>query len=404
MFKKFLLFILAALLVGCTASNVVETQLPVTPGATFTAMATKTALPSATATPVPSKTPLPSPTVTPTVPPVSFGPSDFPKGINPLTGLPVGNNALLERRPLAVKVSNDPRAIRPQWGLSLADIVYEYYPEKGRTRFVAIYYGHDAEQVGPIRSARLFDAHIIRMYKSPLAFVGADQRVLNYLFAAEFANLLVSEFPARCPPMCRIMPDTWNHVVTNTKDLSAYITKQGIPNTRQNLDGMVFTTALPALTGTPINQLTVRFSQSFYTRWTYDPATNRYSRAQDAAEAATPADETYTPLQDKLTGEILQTNNIVVIFVPYEDYYRTATTEIFDVKLNGFGPALLFRNGQMYQTVWGRGADNVLLSLFYDDGTRVPFTPGTTWFEVVGKNSILTTPQSDSARVQFSLP
>lgn len=404
MFKKITLLILALLLAGCAASDVVETQTPLTPTVTFTPVATKTPLPSATFTAVPSKTPLPSPTSTATVPPVSFGPSNFPKGINPLTGLAVGNDALLERRPLAIKVSNDPRAIRPQWGLSLADIVYEYYPEAGRTRFVAIYYGHDAEQVGPIRSARLFDAHIVRMYKSPLAFVGADQRVLNYLFNTEFADLLVSEFPARCPPMCRIMPDTWNHVVTNTSELSAYITKQGISNTRQNLDGMVFTTALPALTGTPINQLTVRFSQSFYTRWTYDPATNRYSRAQDAAEAATPADETYTPLEDRLTGETIQADNVVVIFVPYEDYYRTATTEIFDVKLTGFGPALLFRNGQMYEVVWGRGTDNVLLSLFYDDGTRVPFTPGTTWFEVVGKNSVFTTPESDSARVQFNLP
>ena len=118
---------------------------------------TPLALPSATAT---ETQPYVYLTPTPGYPEDGFGPFNFPTDINPLTGLST-DPAILDRRPLLIKVSNLPRDVRPQSGLSRADIVYEYYTEEGTTRFIAIYYGQDAEQVGSIRSARFFDEHII---------------------------------------------------------------------------------------------------------------------------------------------------------------------------------------------------------------------------------------------------
>src|SRR5690606_8212981 len=95
---------------------------------------------------------------------------------NPLTGLPVSDPAMLGRRPIAIKIGNAPRYVRPQSGLSLADVAYEYYIEWGQTRFVAVFYSNDAERVGPVRSGRFFDEHIARMYHSFLFFKGADDR------------------------------------------------------------------------------------------------------------------------------------------------------------------------------------------------------------------------------------
>src|SRR5687767_1955906 len=83
---------------------------------------------------------------------------------NPLTGLAFADPSLAERRPMAIKITNSPDYVRPQSGLSLADVVYEYYIEWGDTRFIAVFYGNDAEQVGPVRSGRFFDEHILRMY------------------------------------------------------------------------------------------------------------------------------------------------------------------------------------------------------------------------------------------------
>ncbi|MCK4897226.1 MAG: DUF3048 domain-containing protein, partial [Anaerolineales bacterium] len=107
------------------AQEPIQTPSPVPPTATLTYLPTPTYLPTATSTLLPTSTPTPSPTEIPFV--YVFGPSDFPDDVNPLTGLPVEDASLLARRPLVIKVTNYPRSVRPQWGLTLADHVYEYY-------------------------------------------------------------------------------------------------------------------------------------------------------------------------------------------------------------------------------------------------------------------------------------
>ena len=149
--------------------------------------------------------------------------------------------ARLERRPLAIKVTNFPRSVRPQWGLSRADHVYEYYLEDFMTRFVGIFYGNDAARVGPVRSGRFFDEHLIRMYKAILTFGYADDRVIDAWEASDFKNFLVIERPDNCPPLCRIGPENaYNTLFADTAQLSQYITQRGTNNERQELNGLRF--------------------------------------------------------------------------------------------------------------------------------------------------------------------
>jgi hypothetical protein len=124
--------------------------------------------------------------------------------INPLTGLPVSDPALLARRVVAIKVSNYPRTARPQAGLSYADLLFEFYQEHGETRFQALFLSQDVAQVGPIRSGRIVDAMLEKMYQSILVFNGADDRVINQLaLQGVMANSLI-EGPASCPALCQI--------------------------------------------------------------------------------------------------------------------------------------------------------------------------------------------------------
>jgi hypothetical protein len=85
---------------------------------------------------------------------------------------------------------------------SLADVVFEYYIEWGDTRFIAVYYGNEAQRVGPVRSGRYFDEHVTRMYHAYYVFKGADPREFNYFKETDMADFLVDlmwlEFP--CSP------------------------------------------------------------------------------------------------------------------------------------------------------------------------------------------------------------
>jgi hypothetical protein len=353
------------------------------------------------AAPTASPTPIETPTIstastpaltaaatlgpTPSFPPEGYGPSNFPSDVDPLTGLTVANPALLERRPMVIKVSNQPRYVRPQWGLSLADIVFEYFTDDYGTRFAVVFYGNDAEMVGPIRSGRLIDVHLVRGYKAIFAFVSADLAIWDRFLDSEFADRLVSE--GSNSPIKRYDPNGFNHAVVNTADLSAFATSKGIQNGRQSLDGMFFKLEAPTA-GQPGTQAIVRYSSSIYNRWDYDPTTGKYLRFSDTAEDYNAGQsEQYAQLTDRLTNQPIAFDNMVVLFVTHEVYSTDSKgNKITDILFSGSGDAYAFRDGQVYQVKWQRN-DTDVVSLTNPDGTPFPFKPGTTWFEVMGVNS-----------------
>ena len=332
-----------------------------------------------TPTPLPTDTPTPQPTLS--YPPEGYGPSNFPSGVDPLTGLQVANPALLDRRPLLIKVSNLPRNVRPQWGLSLADIVFEYYTEEGSTRFAALFYGNDAETVGPIRSGRFIDAHLVRGYKAVFAFGSAYQAEMQRYLNSEFANRLVVEEPGT--PLKRYDPNGYNYLIVNTADLSAFITSKGVENGRQTLDGMSFKLEAPA-GGQPGKQAIVRYSGSIFNRWDYDSTTGKYLRFSETADDFNGQNEQYAQLTDRLTSQPIAFDNVVVLYITHELY----SPGIYDILFSGSGDAYALRDGQIYQVKWQRN-DSDVVSLTNPDGTPFAFKPGTTWFEVVGINSIV---------------
>jgi len=194
--------IVTGLAVGGCSSQTSATPTPTktpeppetpTPLPTFTH--TPTPQPTASPTPLPTDTPPPSPTPTaeaemmsynnpgetptPTETPTPKPTSNFIDPSNtadicPLTGLKVDDPSVLERPPLAIKVSNFPPIVRPQAGLNKADVIFEHYAEGNLTRFTAIFLSHDAEKVGSVRSARLLDLEIPAMFRAIFAFSGAS--------------------------------------------------------------------------------------------------------------------------------------------------------------------------------------------------------------------------------------
>ena len=350
--------------------------------------ATPTNTPAPTETPTSTKTPTPLPTNTPTLSPTplypveGYGPSNFPSDVDPLTGLKVTNPALLQRRPMVIKVQNLPRNGRPQWGLSLADIVFEYYTEEGTTRFAAIYLGNDASMVGPIRSGRFIDADIVRGYKAMFAFGSAYVAEMRRFVNSDFANRLVIE--GANTPLTRYDPNGFDYLMVNTADLNAYTTRIDL-NAPQNLNNMVF--KLPASAGgQPVTQVYVRFSGAIYNRWDYDPTSGTYLRFSDTVNANNGITaEQYAQLTDRLTNQPIAFDNVVVLYVNHELY----SPNIYDIQLIGTGDAYAFRDGQAYKVKWVRNATDVV-SLTNPDGTPFAFKPGTTCFEVVGLKSTLT--------------
>lgn len=379
------------------ATPMTETPSPVVPTLRPTATAVVFAL-KPTGTPLPTRTPAAALNLT-----YGYGPADFPPGYNPLTGLPVADPGLLERRPVAIKVTNFPRSVRPQWGLSLADHVFDYYIGDQMTRFIGVFYGSDANQVGPVRSGRFFDEHVIRMYKSILVFGMADSRVLDPWLESDIRSYLVVERPDNCPPLCRIGPESaYNTLFADTQQLGEYLEKRGTNNDRQILSGLRFESAIPfsTLAG---NRLSTFYTWIAYNLWEYNAYSGRYLRFQEAQDEKQ-GEKGYQPLVDSLTHEQITADNVVVLLIPHEYYVNTETTEMVTMNFFGQGVAYAFRDGKAYQILWRRDKPEMLLSLEYPGGQPYSLKPGNTWFQVIGASSAIQQGADGAWDFKFAIP
>ena len=319
-------------------------------------------------------------------------------GINPLTGLPPSDLSLLNRRPVVVKIENLPRNNRPQWGLSSADIVYEYHTEEGTTRFAAIFYGQNPEKIGPIRSARLFDIQLVQMYKGIFIFGSAYQLVFDQLKEADFADRLVIEGPNTYPALYRYDPDNHNFLLLDIQALQNVIDAYGIDNTPQTFEGMSFSEAIPE-NGLDISSIYIRYSGAIYNRWDYSPDTKKFIRFEDTEDDINRQEEKYAVLVDRTTQEPITADNVVMILA--ENY--VVQSNIYDVRLIGKGKAYLARNGKLFEVTWARENQNDLLRLFDSANREIYLKPGHTWYEILSDPCVIEQ-EASAWRFTFIMP
>lgn len=393
----FLFFILT----GCAPLAEVLAPLPTLPPTAFIPTKvietpTPSISPEPTTSPTPTLSPTPKPTrtsrptITPsvTVPPIiRVQPQNFPDYANPLTGFPVSDPTLLERKPVIVKISNYPHGVRPQWGLSLADHAFEYYLEDGLTRFAGVFYSNDASQVGPIRSGRIFDATLLQMYNAIMVFNGADEvRTMPRFTDLGLLNSLVLERDET--PLWRdpSLPKTHN-LFGDTAAISAHVTERGSNNSRPDLVTNSFY-SIGNYGSDWAMQVHINYSYANYAYWEFDTTTGRYLRYQ-GNEDNLGDNASYELLTDSLTDFSIAADNIVVLFVPHEYFHKSSDTEVFDIKLDGQGDAYVFRDGKANQAKWERTAIDKPLTILDTGSGLFPLKPGVTFFQIIHTDSNL---------------
>jgi hypothetical protein len=317
----------------------------------------------------------------------------------PLTGQRPTDPAILNRRPIAVKISSFPRGmVRPvQSGLSRADVAYEYYIEDGLTRFIAVFYSRDAERAGPVRSGRYFDEYVMRMYHSSLVYGHADKRVQTHLHESDLKSLLFEEQQYYFPPF-------WDSGSKNAEN-RLFVDTSGVGpklsnNSRQELRAALFAPiiypgALPA-----IYRIYTHYSIYSYNYWEFDPARQVYLRFSDANDAASfTQGEIYTPHIDHLTSEQIAADNVVVLIVPHlfhNEFDRE--DQVFDISLNGSGEAFVFREGRMIKANWVRDQVDQPILLVDANGSPVPLKAGVTFYQVINPESSI---EQAENRIEF---
>lgn len=321
--------------------------------------------------------------------------------INPLTGLPAADPQLLQRRPMAIKISNYPRDIRPQFGLNEADVVFEYYIEWGYTRFIGLFYGNDATQIGPVRSGRYFDEHITRMYHAYYVFNYADPREFNYFLGGDLREFMVVPGYGGCPPFfehrfsTRIADVSHYETYFDSTKFAGCLAKKSADNSRQDLRRTFFSPAPPS-SGQSVSRILTYYSRCDYNYWQYDAKSGRYLRYQEASPSkdirsindCVDDPRTYAPLVDSVTGKQVYTDNVVVIYVSHTFANENEQEdEIYHIDLLDSGRAFVFRDGVGMPARWTRSDIDQPLLVTTPSGKALGLKPGRTYFEVIGETS-----------------
>jgi hypothetical protein len=156
------------------------------------------------------------------------------------------------------------------------------------------------------------------------------------------------------------------------------------PGQALNYSGNVFSEQQPP-GGMNAQELRVFYSWQNQTLWKFDPLSGAYMRFDDNADGS----GIFHPTADRLTGRKLLFDNVIVLFAEHTALAPT----IIDINLQSgnFGPAYLFRDGQVFKIYWStiNGEYEQATGLqrpirFVNvNGNPYPLKPGHTWINVM---------------------
>lgn len=370
---------------ACSGDEEAEEPAPSNPTAELEVVVFETPPP----TPTPAVTPTPagavagsgvSNQVARTATPASGGRTnaDFsrPADINPLTGLKVDDPKVLKRRPLMVRVGNDPGARQSLVGLNKADMVYEEIVEWWVTRFTAIYLSQDPEMIAPIRSARLLNLQLGPQYQGALVNSGGSDGVRWELSQSSIINL--DEFFVPQPYFYRENEGWQTRLAFDATEARRYLDGEGLEDDVK-LRGFIFDespdlTQVPEKATGPAQEVIVPYpSQTSTAKWVYDPPSGKYLRFTVGE-----------PMID-VSGEQIAASNVMVYFADHQETNivedSNGATSI-RIIINGRGAAWLFRDGTVLKGNWETDGTETP-NFIFDDGTPMPLKPGNTWVQVV---------------------
>jgi len=292
----------------------------------------------------------------------------------PLTGTRPSGGRVPARPALGVKIGNDP-ASRPQSGLPEADIVYEEMAEGGITRYLAIFQCKSAGAIGPTRSVRWDDWHILASYGNPiLSFSGgitqwdAVVASLHWLHDANGSSYPTSNAYYRTSD--RVPP--WNYY-SSTKALYGLFPKARTAPQPQ----FSYSKAPPAGSTIAAGTTIAAFATGENVVWKWDASRQAYMRYYQSGGVRT-ADL-------DAGGRQLQAVNVIIEMVATKrgPYAESGTVPDVESITEGTGTAYILRNGKVEAGTWSCKRTGDVTHFRFKNGRQMTLSPGNTWVELV---------------------
>jgi hypothetical protein len=291
----------------------------------------------------------------------------------PLRGTAAPDGDSIHRRPLVVKVANDPAA-RPQSGLAQADLILEIPVEGGITRYALVFQSQDPSRVGPVRSARQSDLNYLPTLRAILAHVGASEPVTKMIRDAANSGSFVDidEFQH---------PEAFERISGRVAPYNAYTSGGKIREAagdagraRVDLPALQFDASVGTAAGKEATSLVIPYNGAGRVSYAFDPSSGTYHRTQGGS----------LTMDDNAKREVMP-DNVVVIKTEVKEIPGTADVTgapSVDFRATGTGTAVVLREGKRLDGTWSRQGTEMFR--FTDAaGVTIPLKPGLTWIHIV---------------------
>lgn len=300
----------------------------------------------------------------------------------PLNGLPLGFGDAT-KRPVYVKIDNNPHA-RPHYGISKADMVYEWLVEGLTTRLAAVFQSRQPDTIGGVRSVRMTDRPLLPSMGAVLVYSGGGPEELMAInYDASVAKRYIDLSPNY----------GWGYRVGFREGPYNYFTSWSAVQSAIAAapDGTQPATVtpwsfLPTADGDPkaggfagsvsATTITIPYRELFGVSYQYDAASRTYARFDDGVREV-----------DAANNQVIAAKNIVVIQT--EVHFTTqygldpAGNPKLEEVLTGSGKGSVFRDGLRQDVTWTRNDIVDVFTLKDASGNVVQLEPGQTWIHVV---------------------
>lgn len=305
--------------------------------------------------------------------PAPVGASASP-AIWPLRGGTAPDGDAIHKRPLVIKVANDPAA-RPQSGMAQADVVLEIPVEGGITRYALLFQSQDPAKGGPVRSARQSDLNYLPALHAILAHVGASESVTQMVRDAAKSGSFVDidEFQHA---------DAFERVAGKVAPYNAYTSGAKIRQAageagraRVDVPALQFDASTGKAAAKEATSLVVPYTGAGKVSYAFDASAAAYHRTQGGQ----------TTMDADAKKEVMP-DNVVVIKTEVKEIPGTADVTgapSVDFRATGTGAVVILRDGKRFDGTWSRAATTDMYRFADSAGVAIALKPGLTWIHIV---------------------
>ncbi len=282
----------------------------------------------------------------------------------PVCGVETTSGAA-DRRPIAIMIENLV-SIRPQIGLDKACVIFEALTEGGITRLLAVYVHEDAEEIGPVRSARPYYVALARGFNAIYAHCGGSKRGMEAIKQWGICDLDQFAYPKAYWRVRGIKAP--HNLFTSTSRIRETAERVGFAK-GVGYRGFKFKSEAPLKNHPQSQNIVINFSsQAYKVEYHYHKDSNSYLRFNGGRSHI-----------DRETKNQLQPKNVVILYCPTGMY----DPQCLNIQIIGSGSCLVFRDGTVVRGTWEKAEPGTQLVIEDEQGVEIPLNRGQTWVEIV---------------------